>query len=141
MIDDIIINRIRENSRFSLAKLARKLKSPVTTLYYRLDMLGKKFFKKHVSLLDFEAMHYKRIFFFIEHSDMVVLENFDERFINNAYRHYNGLILECIFFKEGEQIKFREDLNNLGVDFYESPIEEVIKQEEFKIKRENFQKN
>ncbi|MCF7866775.1 hypothetical protein K9L67_04940 [Candidatus Woesearchaeota archaeon] len=133
MIDNIIINKMRENSRFSLAKLSRKLKLPATTMYYKLDCIFNKYIKKHVSLIDFEMLYFKRIFFFVDTNSSELIAELSDDCINNIYRHYGGLIIEGIFLKNKDVDSFRKKLVDLKIDFYESPIKKVLKQETFKV--------
>lgn len=130
MVEKVLINKMRSNSRASIAKLARKLDCPTTSLYYKFDAINKKYVKKHVSLVDFDALDFKRIMFFINTSKKNLSLVKNNISVNNIYRHYGGFIIECVFISKKEEIEFIELLlrNDISYDF--SPVLEIIKQEE-----------
>lgn len=133
MIEKVVINKMRKNSRASLAKLARKLKCPTTSLYYKFDSVNRKYVKKHVSLVDFDALDFKRMIFFVNSSKKDLSLISEHLSVNNIFRHYGGFIVECIFMSKKEEIDFVEMLLRKDIRYEVSPVLEVLKQESLEL--------
>lgn len=137
--EKILLKHLRKDSRKSLSKISKETGISVSTLFYMLKRLEKRYIKKHVSLIDFSKLGYGfSASFFISTKDKAKVKEFLKRSknVNTMSTTVNGadFYVECLFKDLKDNENFKESLRSTGViSVQEHMIVENIKKEEFSI--------
>ena len=131
--ESILINELRDNARVNLSKVSRKYNIPIAVIYYVLDGLQRTKIRKHVCILDFESLKFKREIIILKGRvpDIDFLNSF--QFINNSYRTNRGILLECIFSNKRQKAFFLKCIKAQSINYDCHPVLEVLDAEKFKV--------
>jgi len=135
--DMIVLRHLRENSRQSLAKLSKKTKMPISTLFDKVNKLEKEVIKKHVSLLDFTNLGYGVLVnFLIKSSSKQEIKDFlyNNPSVNSfcTVSPSFDFYAECIFKDLKEMDTFKESLLKYKlIELNETFVVDTLKKEAF----------
>jgi DNA-binding Lrp family transcriptional regulator len=117
-IDLKLLKELRKNSRESLAKISRKTKVPITTLFYRLREQEKRIIKKHTVLLNYKELGWNaRVHLALKVKDeqQNELKDFLLRHycVNSLYKLRQGrFYVELVFKHELDADDFLEEIKH-----------------------------
>jgi len=129
-----LINTLRDNSRIRISKISRKIREPVTTLYFTLKKLEESVIKRHVSIVNFEEHGFTRIFFVLpEEPKSAILKLQQHECVNNMMRTQKGFLIDAVFKDNRTFSGFKKTMENKRIKFSVHPMVETMKFEEMKI--------
>ena len=129
-----LLNTLRGNSRTRISKISKRIKEPVTTLYFTLKKLEEAIIKRHVSVVNFEEEGFIRMFFIVsQEPKKAILDIQNHECINNMMRTQTGFLIDGVFKDKRTLSGFKRTLENRGIIFTMHPLKKTMKIEEMKI--------
>lgn len=133
----LLLNKLRENSRKSLAKISKETKIPVSTLFDMLKKMENEYVVRHVSLVDFSKLGYSfKVNFVLGTKDKMKLREhlMKHPLVNQLSTLINGndFFVECLFKDLKQMTDFKEELSSFSI----TSLEECFVVEE--LKKEGF---
>ena len=142
----LILTKLRENSRKSLASISRETGIPISTVFEKVNDLGEEIISKYSPLLDFSKIGFGLKVNFLLKSvkkkdelKKFLIENKNVNSVLRINREFDFFV-ECFFSSMKEIEEFKESIKNFKIqDKREFFIIEEIKKEEFFTKPEHIE--